>query len=71
MRTPSLLPAFGKLGIKPPVAIAAAPTLSKSMNTLAMRMREVLSVHGGLALKLSVLAWTILVLAAAFFISHA
>lgn len=69
MRTPSLLPAFGKLGVKPPVAIAAAPTLSKS--TVALRMREVLSVHGGLALKLSVLVWTILILAAAFFMSKA
>lgn len=69
MRTPSLLPAFGKLGVKPAVAIAAAPTLSK--NTMALRLREVLSVHGGLALKLSVLLWTILILAAAFFMSKA
>jgi len=69
MRTPSLLPAFGKLGVKPPVAIAAAPTLSKS--TLALRVREILSVHGGLALKLSVVVWTILILAAAFFMAKA
>ena len=69
MRTPSLLPAFGKLGVKPAVAIAAAPTLSKS--TVALRMRKVLSVHGGLALKLSVLVWTILILVAAFFMSKA
>ncbi|MER9393585.1 MULTISPECIES: hypothetical protein [unclassified Mesorhizobium] len=54
MRTPPLLPAFGKLGVKPPVAIAAAPALSKS--TVALRMREILSMHGGLALKLSVVA---------------
>ena len=69
MRTPSLLPAFGRLGVKPPVAIAAAPALSKS--TVALRMREILSVHGGLALKLSVVVWTILILAAAFFMSKA
>ncbi len=70
MRTPSLLPAFGKLGVKPPVATAAAPTLSKSMNSMALRLREVLSAHGGLVLKLSVLAWTILILAAVFFMSQ-
>ena len=69
MRTPSLLPAFGKLGVKPPLAIAAPPALSKS--TVALRMREILSVHGGLALKLSVVVWTILILAAAFFMSKA
>ena len=69
MRTPSLLPVFGKLGVKPAVAIAAAPTLSKS--AVALRMRQVLSVHGGLVLKLSVLVWTILILAAAFFMSKA
>ncbi|CAN7375769.1 hypothetical protein [Mesorhizobium caraganae] len=71
MRTPSLLPAFGKLGVKPPVVIAAAPTLSKGMNSAALRMRKVLSAHGGLILKLSVLVWTILILAAAFFMSRA
>jgi hypothetical protein len=69
MRTPSLLPAFGKLGVKPPLAIAAAPAPSKG--TVALRMREILSVHGGLVLKLSVLAWTILILAAVFFMSQA
>ncbi|ESX51954.1 hypothetical protein NLY43_07670 [Mesorhizobium sp. C416B] len=69
MRTPPLLPAFGKLCVKPPVAIAAAPALSK--RTVALRMREILSMHGGLALKLSVVAWTILILAAAFFMSRA
>ncbi|MER9920360.1 MULTISPECIES: hypothetical protein [unclassified Mesorhizobium] len=69
MRTPPLLPAFGKLGVKPPVAIAAAPALSKS--TVALRMREILSMHGGLALKLSVVAWTILIMAAAFCMSRA
>jgi hypothetical protein len=67
MRTPSLLPAFGKLGVKPPVAVAAAPALSKS--TAALRMREILSLHSGLALKLSVVVWAILMLAVAFFMS--
>ena len=71
MRTPSLLPAFGKLGVKPAVVIAAAPTLSKSIKSAALRMRKFLSAHGGLALKLSVLVWTILILAAAFFMSRA
>ncbi len=71
MRTPSLLPAFGKLGVKPTVAIVAAPALPKSMNSMALRLREVLSAHGGLVLKLSVLAWTILILAAVFFMSQA
>jgi hypothetical protein len=69
---PSLLPVFGKLGVKPPVVIAAAPITSKVMHKMANRIREILSLHGGgLALKLSVLVWTILVLAAVFFISQA
>jgi hypothetical protein len=67
MRAPSPLPVFGKLGIKPPVAIVAAS--SKGMDAIVPRMREVLSVHGGLVLKLSVVVWTILVLAAVFFIT--
>ncbi|WP_246691207.1 MULTISPECIES: hypothetical protein [unclassified Mesorhizobium] len=46
-------------------------TLSKGMNSAALRMRKVLSAHGGLVLKLSVLVWTILILAAAFFMSRA
>lgn len=71
MREPSLLPVFGKLGVKPPVLIAAAPITSKIMHKMANRIREILSLHGGLALKLSVLVWTILVLAAVFFISQA
>lgn len=70
MRTPSLLPAFGKLGVKPPIAIATAPTLPKGMNSVALRLRELLSVHGGLVVKLSVLAWTILILAAVFFMTQ-
>lgn len=71
MREPSLLPVFGKLGVKAPVVTAAAPTMSKSVKSMATRMREVLSSHGGLALKLSVVVWTILVLAAVFFITQA
>ena len=71
MREPSLLPVFGKLGIKPPVVIAAAPTMSKSMGSIATRMREVLSSYGGLALKLFVVVWTVLVLAAVFYITQA
>ena len=71
MREPSLLPVFGKLGIKPSVAISATPTVSKSMNGMLARMREMLSLHGGLALKLSVVVWTVVVLAAVFFITQA
>ncbi|PAQ04785.1 hypothetical protein CIT26_34425 [Mesorhizobium temperatum] len=71
MREPSLLPVFGKLGIKSPVVIAAAPTMSKSIKNSLPRMREVLSSHGGLALKLSVVVWTVLVLAAVFYITQA
>ncbi|SJM32122.1 conserved hypothetical protein [Mesorhizobium delmotii] len=68
VREPSLLPVFGKLGIKPPAAIAAAPTVSKNM---VIRIRKLLSSHGALALKLSVVVWTVLVLAAVFFITQA
>jgi hypothetical protein len=71
VREPSLLPVFGKLGIKPPVVIAAAPTMSKSMGSIATRMREVLSSHGGLALKLSVVVWTVVILAMVLFITQA
>ncbi|WP_258118307.1 hypothetical protein [Mesorhizobium onobrychidis] len=71
VREPSLLPVFGKLGIKSPVVIAAAPTMSKSIKNSVPRMREVLSSHGGLALKLSVVVWTVLVLAAVFYITQA
>lgn len=70
MREPSLLPVFGKLGIKPSVAISATPTVSKSVNGMA-HMREMLSRHGGMALKLSVVVWTVTVLAAVFFIMQA
>lgn len=71
MREPSLLPVFGKLGIKPSVPISAKPMVSKGMNSMLARMREMLSLHGGLALKLSVVAWTVAVLAAVFFTMQA
>jgi hypothetical protein len=71
VREPSLLPVFGKLGVKAPAVTAAAPTMSKGLKSMASSMREVLSSHGGLALKLSVVVWTILVLAAVFFITKA
>ncbi|UVK38137.1 hypothetical protein LHFGNBLO_005272 [Mesorhizobium sp. AR10] len=70
MREPSQLPVFGRLGVKPPVVIAA-PTMSKSLEKMVPRLRAVLSSHGGLVLKLSVVVWTILVLAAVFFITQA
>jgi hypothetical protein len=71
VREPSLLPVFGKLGVKPPAVVVAAPITSKVMHKMPNRIREALSQHGGLALKLSVLVWTILVLVAVFFISKA
>ncbi|MCV3210446.1 hypothetical protein OHD62_30140 [Mesorhizobium sp. YC-39] len=71
MREPSLLPVFGKLGIKPSVPISAKPMVSKGMNSMLARMREMLFLHGGLALKLSVVAWTVAVLAAVFFTMQA
>ncbi|MES0027753.1 hypothetical protein [Mesorhizobium sp. M0040] len=61
----------GKLGVKaPPVAIAA-PTMSMTIKRLVSRTREMLSAHGSLALKLSVVLWTELVLAAVFLIAQA
>ncbi|WP_292596330.1 hypothetical protein [Mesorhizobium sp.] len=72
VREPSLLPVFGKLGIKTPVVVAAAaPTMSKRIKNILPRMREVLSSYGGLALKLFVVVWTVLVLAAVFYITQA
>lgn len=71
MREPTLLPVFGRLEVKPPVAVAAAPAGSKSMDKATARVRAVLSSHGPLALKLSVVLWTVAVLAAAFFITRA
>lgn len=64
MREPSLLPVFGKLGAKSPVATVTAPVSSASV---ALRLREFLAAHGGMVLKLSVIAWTVLILAAVFF----
>ncbi|RUZ75271.1 hypothetical protein EN943_21145 [Mesorhizobium sp. M7A.F.Ca.US.006.01.1.1] len=63
MREPSLLPVFGKLGLKAPVALAAAPVSSAGVSHL----RKLLAVHGGMVLKLSVIAWTVLILGAVFF----
>jgi len=68
VREPTLLPVFGRLGVKSPVAVAATPARSSYITNLAARMREGLSSHGGLALKLGVVLWTVLVLAAVFFI---
>jgi hypothetical protein len=64
VREPSLLPVFGKLGIKAPVVFAAVPVRSAG---IASRLREGLAAHGGMALKLSVIVWTVLVLGAVFF----
>ncbi|UVK46481.1 hypothetical protein BPNPMPFG_002138 [Mesorhizobium sp. AR07] len=64
MREPSLLPVFGKLGAKAPVALVAAPARPAGV---VSRLRELLAVHGGMVLKLSVIAWTVLILGAVFF----
>ncbi|BCG79119.1 hypothetical protein [Mesorhizobium sp. 113-3-3] len=64
MREPSSLPVFGKLGVKPSVAVAAVPTASAG---IVPRLRELVAAHGGMALKLSVIAWTMLVLGTVFF----
>ncbi|WP_246094013.1 MULTISPECIES: hypothetical protein [Mesorhizobium] len=64
VREPSLLPVFGKLGLKAPVALVAAPVPSTSV---VSRLRELLTAHGGMVLKLSVIAWTVLILGAVFF----
>ncbi|MCF6121956.1 hypothetical protein EN904_32610 [Mesorhizobium sp. M7A.F.Ca.CA.001.07.2.1] len=63
MREPSLLPVFGKLGLKTPVALAAAPISPAGVPHL----RKLLAAHGGMVLKLSVVAWTVLILGAVFF----
>ncbi|WP_246686837.1 hypothetical protein [Mesorhizobium sp. B2-4-19] len=65
MREPSSLPVFGKLGVKPSVAVVAAPAASVG---IVPRLREVVAEHGGMALKLSVIVWTMLVLGTVFFI---
>jgi hypothetical protein len=64
VREPSLLPVFGKMGVKASVAVVTAPVASAG---IVPRFREVLAAHGGMALKLSVIAWTMLVLGAVFF----
>lgn len=64
MREPSPLPVFGKLGVKPPAATVKAPVSSAGV---ALRLRELLAAHGGMLLKLSVIAWTVLILATVFF----
>ena len=64
VREPSPLPVFGKLGVKPSVAVVAAPAASAG---IVSRLREVVAAHGGMALKLSVIAWTMMVLGAVFF----
>lgn len=64
MREPSPLPAFGKLGAKASVAVVAAPVASAG---IVPRLRVLLATHGGMALKLSVIAWTMMVLGAVFF----
>lgn len=67
MREPSLRPVFGKLGVKAPVAVAAPVQRGQ----VADRMREFLAVHGGFALKFSIVVWMVVVLAAVFFIVQA
>ncbi|WP_404927796.1 hypothetical protein [Mesorhizobium sp. ORM16] len=64
MREPSLLPVFGKLGAKGPRVVAVEPVSSAG---IAPRLREALAAHGGMVLKLSVVAWTISVLGMVFF----
>ncbi|MER8449578.1 hypothetical protein NKG60_06150 [Mesorhizobium sp. M1428] len=71
MREPSLLPVFGKLGAKAPMVAIAAPTISMTIKNFGNRTREVLSAHSSLALKLSVVLWTVVVLAAVFFVAQA
>jgi hypothetical protein len=63
VREPSPLPVFGKLGAKAPVVVAVRARPAG----IALRLREALAAHGGMALKVSVIAWTILVLGAVFF----
>ena len=64
MREPSLLPIFGKLGAKAPAAVAAAQVRPAG---IASRLRELFTAHGGMALKVSVVAWTVSVLGVVFF----
>ena len=64
VRQPSLLPVFGKLGVKAPVAFVAAPVRPAGV---VPRLRKLLAAHGGMVLKLSVITWTVLILGAVFF----
>lgn len=64
MRESSSLPVFGKLGVKASVAAVGAPAASAG---IVPRLRELLVAHGGMALKLLVIAWTMLVLGTVFF----
>jgi uncharacterized membrane protein len=64
VREPSLLPVFGKLGLKAPAALVAAPIRPAGV---VSRLRDFLTAHGGMVLKLSVIAWTVLILGAVFF----
>ncbi|UDL89057.1 hypothetical protein LGH82_28895 [Mesorhizobium sp. PAMC28654] len=64
MREPSLLPVFGKLGLKTRV-VMAVPARPGQM---ADRMRQLMTSHGAMVLKLSIVVWTVVVLAAVFFI---
>lgn len=63
VRKPSLLPLFGKLGAKAPVAVIPMPVRPAG---LAARLRQVLASHGATALQLSVVVWTVAILGAAF-----
>ncbi|MCA0015046.1 hypothetical protein LB561_19930 [Mesorhizobium sp. B292B1B] len=63
MREPSLLPVFGKLGAKGPLAVAIE---SVPPAGIAPRLREALAAHGGMVLKLSAVAWTVSVLGMVF-----
>ncbi|MER9616640.1 hypothetical protein [Mesorhizobium sp. M0207] len=69
MREPTLLPVFGRLGVKPPVGVAATP--GRRMKNGVPRMREGISRHGGMALKVCVVLWTVVGLAAVFVIVQA
>jgi hypothetical protein len=64
VRQPSPLPVFGKLGAKAPLAFVAAPVRSAGA---ASRLRELVTAHGGMVLKVSVVAWTVVILGSVFF----
>lgn len=67
MREPSLLPVFGKLGSKAPVVVAVPARPGQMVD----RVRGLLASHGAMVLKLSIVVWTVVVLAAVFFIVQA